>query len=167
MDTHTPLRPSIVSAFTDPAFKLLHRTETTLTYRSEVSGFHVCVPSVKNRMLIQIGCGNKFFQNCLQDRCALDCISVKLVTGQRRQMRWRSYDEKLIPCNAPFRLNALYGGIINVLKGESLLHLGMVHTYRDLHRAHPRQRWSRVAHDLCYSPPVRNSHTCNSNVILP
>lgn len=60
-----------------------------------------------------------------------------------------------LPCDAPVRLNALNGGILDVLKGEALLDLGTVHAHADLHWSHSRQRGGGVAHNLCHGASNR------------
>lgn len=60
-----------------------------------------------------------------------------------------------LPSDAPVRLNALNGGILDVVEGEALLDLGAVHAHADLHRSHSRQRGGGVAHNLCHGASKR------------
>lgn len=64
----------------------------------------------------------------------------------------------VLPGDAPLWLNALDGGVLNVIEAQALLDLGPVHTHTDLDRTHPSQGGSRVTHDLCHGPPAGNTH---------
>lgn len=65
-----------------------------------------------------------------------------------------------LPCNAPVWLNALDSGVFDVLEGEALPDLGMIHTHTDLHRSNTGYGRCRVAHYLCHGPSTsEEEHT--------
>lgn len=57
-----------------------------------------------------------------------------------------------LPCDAPFRFDALNGGVVYVLKSQAILDLCAIHAHADLNWPHTRQRRGRVTHDLRHSP---------------